>query len=234
MKSFIIKIFFLVCSVVFFLEGLLLLLIYLGNIPPDEVESFIGSALQAKDTMEIILYLSIGGLIIGTICMLQVFKGTGKDQTIAIRDKDGTVHIPMATIKNLVDQILGSSHSLSGFKTIVQKKGKFIYIDISSKFKSSVSIRQEASQIKEHIKNEMEEIFDYPYFKIDFQVKRITHDMTSSRSASSGPDRINTEELERLPAETIDRDGGPEAGREEIASEENPPLKKAWKLPWKP
>ena len=173
MKNFFIRILLFICSLVAFAEGVLFFMITFGRISSQGVISFYTYILQIPETFNVTLGFGIGYSFLGFVLLRGVLRYGKKQKLIIIREKEEILCIPSEGVREVVDQILEQTPSVSDFDTRIANKGERLYLNISLAFNSAVSVRQEINRMRKVLKDEIGRIFEFSHLEFNFQIKSI-------------------------------------------------------------
>ncbi|MEE8423999.1 MAG: hypothetical protein V3S49_05605 [Thermodesulfobacteriota bacterium] len=142
------------------------------------------------------------------------------------------MRIPLDTIKDFVDQILSQSPCMIDFDTVISNAGGWININIFSSFKQVVPIRQEVDRMRVILKQEIERVFGFTHFKINFQMKNINIDQSrnsfSSEFAKEEQVENETVSLEHVLTPEKGKESENENMIEEVIQKESPHKLMPW------
>lgn len=227
MKNFIVKIFLFVCAIVFLAEGVLLSLVCLKRVSPNDISVFYRTlfpdSIGTGRPDSIGTGFAIAFLCIGFILLYNAMRSTGQARTIIIKDRGETVRIPVATIKDFINQIIEKNSHLNNVHIKVDKKGKWVYVHIVCTYTGYTPVRGEMSAVKEILRSEIKRVFEFSYLKIDFHLAGVRAGEYPAREeeAREGPDSVvgSSGDEEGLRNEDVSRD---------THLEEEPPKAAPW------
>jgi hypothetical protein len=173
MKNFAARVFLSVSAAIFILEGAALLALRAGYFSIDDTAALYGYLVRTRDGMNLLSGFTMALFVIGLLFLHRVVRMAGGPDVIILKDKGGILRIPVDTFKDFIDQVLKKESLLSDFSTKVYRKGRWIYINITSNFTGRVHVCKEAFQVKHILECEIERVFKLSRFKITFQMKGI-------------------------------------------------------------
>ena len=233
MKTFLIKLFSLVCAAVFIFESMVLFAVRYGRILPKDAISFYTFVLRTPRALDATLGFAIGFLCAGLIFLSVAFRRTRKQKIILIKENGETLRIPMDVVKDFISQILGQNRHMSEFDTKIHNKRKWLFIDIFPVFNNDVAVRQQVNQMREDLKEQIEYAFELNRCKVNFQLKGINA-ATAKKETTGTEDQGEKEEIsldKHVPAE-IDTELQDDNIVEEhpLQEEKKPNKKRPWSL----
>lgn len=233
MKIFFSKILLYVCACVAIVEAAIFLLVGLARIPPEKVLSLYAFVTQTKEFRNVSLGLAAGFLCVGIVLLIISVRLKGPQKLISTSKDGEDLDIPVDAVKDFIGQILTQNPSMNDFDiTIHNKKGK-VYIDINVSVGDSVSIQQGIHELRNVLKEEIERVFEFPYLKINFQIKgiRVNPEKKFSRTSFVDVDQNSS----AMPAvdQTLNDDAPAEQHKESAPQEDGSHENKTHKkMPW--
>ena len=92
------------------------------------------------------------------------------------------MRIPVSTIRAFIIQIIGLNSHLNNIDITINKKGKWIFVNILCAYTGNMPVCQEMHKLKEVLRGEIKRVFEFPYLKINFQLDGINIDHTDNGS----------------------------------------------------
>jgi len=183
-------------TIVFLFEGAVLLMVRLGYFSAEQVIVFYSRVLGTKSMLDVTLGVAAVFLLFGLFTAFLAWRSPRRMKYIAVKDKNGLLSIPVDTVGDFVGQaltLLDQYSSMSDFDTTVNKRGKWVYIDIRATVTDAVPIKQEINRIKETIKEQIVRVFEFPYVKIEFHVKGVDFSRGAKKTDLDEDDKLNEE-----------------------------------------
>ena len=233
MKSFFIRIFLFICAIAATFGGILLFLVGLKRISPKDAISFYSFVLQTPPALSAALWVGLSFSCLGFILFFLALRSRIAQKSILIREGGEILRIPIDAVKDFIDHILLKNPHLNAFDTMINNKGKWIYINIFPAFNDAVSIRQQVSHMRKILKEEIERVFEFSYLRINFQMRTVSVDPERNFFGTRivNKDQIGDEERSLEQALNQQADAEPEEG---ILQEESSKEKKLYrKMPWR-
>jgi len=232
MRSFFIRIFLFVCAVTATFGGMLFFMVGLRHISPKDAISFYNFILQTPQALSAVLWVGLSFVCLGFILFFLALRRRMPQKSILIKERGEILRIPINALKDFIDHILLKNPHLNAFDTMINNKGKWIYINIFPVFNDVVSIRQQVSHIRKILKEEIERVFEFSYFKINFQMRTVSIDPERNFFGSRivNKDKIKDEEHSLKQALSQETDSEPEDGILQEVSSKDETLHK--KTPW--
>ncbi len=187
MKNFIVKLFSLICAVIFLSQSAVLFLIWSGRVSLRDIIDFGNSLLQTSRHADILAGSAIAFLSIGLIFFYRAMKRTVRLKAIVVKNKGEIVRIPVNTVRDFVYQIIEKNPYLKEPNVVIHKKGKWIYINVLCAYTGETPVQEEINTLKEILRGEIGRVFGFSYLKIDFQLEgiRITYSGADFESEES-------------------------------------------------
>lgn len=193
MKKLVTKFFLFGFAVLAISESIFFFMVIFRPIPTGDIISFYTFILETPKVFHITLGVAIFFLSLGIILFFLALQVKGPQKLFLIREKGEILRIPVDTIGHFIDQILSQSPYMSDCDTMISSKRERMNIDIFSSFKQAVPIRQEVSRVRAVLREEIERVFGFTNFKINFQMKNINIDQSRN---SNRFEFVNEEQVE--------------------------------------
>lgn len=230
MKKLITKLFLFICAGLAIFESMFFFMVTFRRIPAQKVISFYTFVSQTPKALRITLGVAIFFLSLGIILFFLALRVRRPQKVFLIREKGEVLRVPVDTIRDFIDQILSQSPYMSDFDTMISSKRERMNIDIFSSFKQAVPIRQEVSRVRAVLREEIERVFGFTNFKINFQAKGIN---IEQKTEGFIPQQ-GRKEVENLPLEQgLSLEAEEESNNENIIKDIHLKEKLRKKMPWK-
>lgn len=191
MKNIFTKIFLFLCALAAIAEGALFFIVYLGRVPVRDVALGYKFILETPEALNTVLGFAAAFLCIGAALLLMSFRRYGNQKEILIKEKGGVLRIPLDAVRDFVTQTLELRSSMSGFETDIKNKGKWLAINISSAFNGGIPVSRTASDTRNALKEEIERVFEFNHFKINFQMRHVS---LNSKKKPLGKEAMDNEQ----------------------------------------
>lgn len=194
MKTFFMKIFMVVAAGLCLFEGVVLIAIGLGRLAPEQFLSMYNSLMAAPQVLNVLL--GVGGffVVLGFI-LLVVSSRTKPAPKMIMAEKDGKpLGIPQQTIADFIHEIMEQNPYTSDITVEFVSGKETIEIVITSAFNGVSSLHQEISRIEKVLKNEIETVFGWNGFTINFQLRRVSVNSKRKYFSSNNSEKKETVE----------------------------------------
>ena len=175
MKTVMMKVFLIAASLVCMLEGLVLVDVGLGRLPPDRAVDLYVKMFQTPHGLQTVLGVGLLFIVLGFILIMTASRTKPAVRMIEVVRSGKILKIPYVTIKDFIEQIIGQNPYITDFSVDFEAKGKgAIDIMIVSGFKDVPHIHRELNLVEEILKNELERVFEWKDFAFHFQLGEVS------------------------------------------------------------
>ncbi len=225
MKNFIIKIFFLICALIFIGESLVLFFIRFGNISSEQVNYYYSMLFQLPMSMRVLSIFAALFLWLSCIFFINVFRKNSTPKEVIIKDRGELLRIPVTTIEDLVRQIASMNTHFDNIEMFITNSSNIVKINISCTYSGFKSVKEEVSELKEILRGEINRVLDLHRVIINFyldgiKVRHVTQDPDNKGDFletvyDSDAPQDDEEDLEANDEEEVSEDSSEELETEE-------------------
>jgi len=176
MKVFFMKIFLMIAAIICMFEGLALVMAGLGRLPSEKLLDIYNRLAAHPKALQTMLGAGLLFALLGFILLLAASRSKPAQKMIAIEIEGKMLSVPQTAIRGFVKQILGKNPYMSNFTVDFERKGKRMTIRIISSFKGITSVHQELIRIECVLRSEIERVFEWKDFDLDFQLRSVSVD----------------------------------------------------------
>lgn len=210
MKTFFVKIFMVVAAGLCLFEGLVLIAAGLGRLTPEQLTSIYNRLMASPKVLSFVSGVGIFFLVLGFILLI-VSSRTKPAPKMIMVEKDGrSLGIPQQTIGNFINQVMEQNPYVSDVNVEFVPTQEETQIMIASAFNGVPSVHHEINRIEEVLQNEIEKVFGWKGFKINFQLRGVS--VNSKRkyfSSGNGEKKIAPQDNQEAATPTVEQEDEP-------------------------
>ena len=175
MKTILTKVFLVIAALVCMLEGLVLVDVGLGRVPPDRAIDLYVKLFQIPHGLSTVLVLGFLFIILGFILIVLASRAKPVVRIIQVERNGKILNIPYTTIKDFIEQIIAQNPYMHSVSVEFESNGKkAVDINIVSGFRDVPSIHRELNVVEEVLKGEIERVFEWKGFAFHFQLGEVS------------------------------------------------------------